>query len=275
MRLSKPQGCGSSWMPPARQEEVHGRGRIDLVADVGESFGALGAGDDEQLLDVLTAANIACGFHSGDPRTMKRTVALCVEKNVAIGAHPGFADVVGFGRRAIEMTREEVRTDVLYQLGALWAFVRAAGETIRHVSPHGALGNLTVTDETYAAGVLDAVEDFDRDVVVLGQRGLIHELAQQRGIEARSLAFPDRAYEPDGLLTSRRVPGAVVHDPEEVARRAVAMALEGRIESRTGEIVPVDCDAILLHGDNPTSVQAAHAVRAALDAAGVVVGRAS
>ena len=248
---------------------------MDLIADVGESFGWLTAGSDEQLLDVLTAANIACGFHSGDPRTMKRTVAMCVEKGVAIGAHPGFPDRVGFGRRAIEMTREEVRTDVLYQLGALSAFVRAAGETMWHVSPHGRLGNLTVTDETYAAGVLDAVEDFDPQLVVIGQRGLIHELAAQRGIATRSLAFPDRTYEADGLLTSRGVPGAVLHDPDEIARRAVAMAREGRIESRTGELVPVECDAILLHGDNAASVQAARAVRAALEGAGVAVGRAS
>ena len=247
--------------------------RMDLIADVGESFGSLKAGNDEALLDVLTAANIACGFHSGDPRTMKRTVATCVEKDVAIGAHPGFPDLVGFGRRAIDMTREEVRTDVLYQLGALSAFVRAAGETIQHVSPHGRLGNLTVTDETYAAGVLDAVEDFDPKLVVIGQRGLIHELAAERGIATRSLGFPDRTYESDGLLTSRRVPGAVLHDPGEIARRAVAMALEGRIESRTGEPVAVDCGAILLHGDNEASVQAARAVRTALESAGVVVGR--
>jgi hypothetical protein len=125
---------------------------VDLIADVGESFGALTAGDDEELLDVLTAANVACGFHSGDPRTMQRTVAACRARGVAIGAHPGFPDLVGFGRRAIEMTREEVRTDVLYQLGALSAFVRAAGDTLRHLSPHGRLGNLTATDATYAAG---------------------------------------------------------------------------------------------------------------------------
>ena len=246
--------------------------RMGLFADVGESFGSLTAGNDEDLLDVLTAANIACGFHSGDPRTMKRTVATCREKNVAIGAHPGFPDLVGFGRRAIDMTREEVRTDVLYQLGALSAFVRAAGDTIRHLSPHGRLGNLTVTDETYAAGVLDAVEDFDRNLLVVGQRGLIHELAEERGIATRSLGFPDRTYESDGLMTSRLVPGAVLNDPEQIARRAVSMALEGKIESRSGNLVSVECDAILLHGDNAASVQAARAVRTALEGAGVIVG---
>lgn len=247
--------------------------RMELIADVGEGLGPLTTGNDEEILDVLTAANIACGFHSGDPRTMKRTVAICREKNVAIGAHPGFPDLVGFGRRAIDMTREEVRTDVLYQLGALSAFVRAAGDTIRHLSPHGRLGNLTVRDETYAAGVLDAVEDFDASLVVIGQRGLIHELARERGIATRSLGFPDRMYESDGLLTSRRVPGAVLDDPEQIARRAVAMALEGKVESRSGDLVSVECDAILLHGDNATSVQAARAVRTALENAGVDVGQ--
>lgn len=247
---------------------------MELIADVGEGLGSLTTGNDEQILDILTAANIACGFHSGDPRTMKRTVATCREKNVAIGAHPGFPDLVGFGRRAIDMTREEVRTDVLYQLGALSAFVRAAGDTIRHLSPHGRLGNLTVTDETYAAGVLDAVEDFDPSIVVIGQPGLIHELAQERGIATGRLGFPDRTYESDGLLTSRLIPGAVLDDPEQIARRAVAMALEGKVESRSGEFVSVECNAILLHGDNATSVQAARAVKEALEDAGVQVGQA-
>ncbi len=246
---------------------------VDLIADVGESFGALTAGSDEALLDVLTAANVACGFHSGDPRTMQRTVAACRARGVAIGAHPGFPDLVGFGRRAIEMTREEVRTDVLYQLGALSAFVRAAGDTLRHLSPHGRLGNLTVTDATYAAGVLDAVEDFDPDLVVVGERGLVHELARERGIATRSLGFPDRAYEPDGRLTSRLVPGAVLDDPDEVVRRAVALAVRGEVESRAGDVVAVECDAILLHGDNPASVQAARAVRRALEDAGVLARR--
>jgi 5-oxoprolinase (ATP-hydrolysing) subunit A len=249
-------------------------GPVDLVADVGESFGAYTIGDDERLLEVLSAANIACGFHAGDPRTMMRTVSACVEKGVAIGAHPGFPDLVGFGRRDMAMTRDEVRTDVLYQLGALSAFVRAAGGTLGHLSPHGQLGNLTATDETYANGVLDAIEDFDPTLKVIGPPGLIHQLAEQRGIASAGLAFPDRSYEASGLLTSRRLPGAVLDDPQVIASRAVTMILERRIESRTGEQVPVDCDAILLHGDNPASVQAARAVRSALEEAGVTVGAA-
>ncbi len=242
---------------------------IDLNADVGESFGSHSMGDDERLLDALTSANIACGFHSGDPRTMERTVARCLDRGVAIGAHPGFPDLVGFGRRAIEMSRDEVRADVLYQLGALDAFVRAAGGRISHVSPHGRLGNLTVTDETYAGGVVDAIEAFDPRVLVVGQAGLIHEIAEQRGMGTRRLGFPDRAYEDDGALVSRREPGAVLHDVDQIAQRAVSLALHQGVDSRNGNPIKVDCDSILLHGDNAASVEAAHAVRAALEEAGV------
>lgn len=244
---------------------------IDLIADVGESFGSHTMGDDERLLAALSSANIACGFHSGDPVTMERTVRLCVAQGVAIGAHPGFRDLVGFGRRTIDMTRAEVRADVLYQLGALHAFVVAAGSRLVHVSPHGRLGNLTVTDETYAAGVLDAVESFDPTLVVTGQPGLIHELAAARGLRTGRMGFPDRAYEADGALVSRREPDAVLHDIDEITRRAVAMALTGVVQARSGEEVAVPCDSILLHGDNAASVQAAHEVRAALEQAGVEI----
>ena len=245
---------------------------IDLNADIGESFGPHVMGQDELLLPTLTSANVACGFHAGDPRTMERTVRLCREAGVAIGAHPGFPDLVGFGRRAIEMSREEVRADVLYQLGALDAFVRAAGGRLEHVSPHGRLGNLTVTDETYAAGVLDAVEAFDPAVVVLGQPGVVHELARERGLRSGRLGFPDRAYEADGALVSRREPDALVHDPAEVAQRAVAMVTDGTVPSRAGTPVTVEVDAILLHGDSPGAVDAARLVRQALEQAGVTIG---
>jgi UPF0271 protein len=244
---------------------------IDLNADVGESFGSHRMGDDERLLGALSSANIACGFHSGDPVTMQRTVQLCLDKGVAIGAHPGFPDLVGFGRRVIEMTRAEVRADVLYQLGALHAFVVAAGGRLAHVSPHGRLGNLTVTDATYADGVLDAVEAFDPSLVVVGQSGLIHDLAAERGLTTGRLGFPDRAYQPDGALVSRREPGAVLHDVDLITERALSMALHGVVLSTDGDEVKVECDSILLHGDNVASVDAAHMVRRALQEAGVVI----
>ncbi|GAB3664480.1 5-oxoprolinase subunit PxpA [Nocardioides korecus] len=244
---------------------------IDLNADIGESFGPHVMGQDELLLPTLTSANVACGFHAGDPRTMERTVARCREAGVAIGAHPGFPDLVGFGRRAIEMSRAEVRTDVLYQLGALDAFVRAAGGRLEHVSPHGRLGNLTVTDEVYAGGVLDAVAAFDDQLVVLGQPGVVHDLAERRGLRSGRLGFPDRGYEADGALVSRREPDALVHDPALVAERAVAMVTDGAVTSRDGHRVEVGVDAILLHGDSPGAVEAARLVRRALEDAGVTI----
>jgi UPF0271 protein len=242
---------------------------IDLSADVGESFGSHQMGDDERLLGALSSANIACGFHSGDPVTMARTVRLCQERGVAIGAHPGFRDLVGFGRRTIEMSRAEVCADVLYQLGALHAFVVAAGGRLAHVSPHGRLGNLTATHEVYAEGVLDAVEAFDPSLVVVGQPGLIHDLADDRGLRTGRLGFPDRAYQPDGALVSRREPGAVLHDVDLITQRAVAMALEGVVTATDGVAIPVACDSILLHGDNAASVDAAFRVRSALEEAGL------
>ncbi|MCW2866793.1 MAG: LamB/YcsF family protein [Marmoricola sp.] len=244
---------------------------IDLSADVGESFGSHTMGDDARLLGALSSANIACGFHSGDPVTMARTVRLCLDQDVAIGAHPGFPDLVGFGRRTIEMSREEVRADVLYQLGALHAFVVAAGGRLAHVSPHGRLGNLTTTDEVYAGGVLDAVEAFDPDLVVVGQPGLIHDLADERGLRTGRLGFPDRAYQPDGGLVSRRLEGAVLHDLDEIARRAVTMATRGVVVATDGSEIPVGCDSILLHGDNAASVEAALQVRRALEDAGLEI----
>jgi UPF0271 protein len=244
---------------------------IDLSADVGESFGSHTMGDDRNLLAALSSANIACGFHSGDPVTIERTVQLCLDQDVAIGAHPGFRDLVGFGRRAIEMSRAEVRADVLYQLGALNAFVTAAGGRLAHVSPHGRLGNLTVTDAVYAEGVLDAVEAFDRSLVVVGQPGLIHELAEGRGLRSGRLGFPDRAYEPGGALVSRREPGAVLHDVDLIIERALSLALKGVVTSTDGTEIEVECDSILLHGDNAASVEAAHLVRQSLEDAGVEI----
>lgn len=244
---------------------------IDLSADVGESFGSHRMGDDERLLGALSSANIACGFHSGDPETMERTVRLCLDHGVAIGAHPGFRDLVGFGRRTIEMSRAEVRADVLYQIGALHAFVVAAGGRLAHVSPHGRLGNLTTTDATYAGGVLDAVEAFDPALVVVGQPGLIHDLADERGLRSGRLGFPDRAYHSDGALVSRREAGAVLHDIDLITERAVTMALKGVVVSVEGAEIPVECDSILLHGDNADSVDAAHQVRQALEDAGLEI----
>lgn len=244
---------------------------FDLSADLGEGFGTWSMGDDAQLLGIVSSANIACGFHAGDPLIMDQTVRLCRENGVAIGAHPSFPDLRGFGRRTMNLTVDEIRTDVLYQVGALSAFAAVHGVTLSHVSPHGRLGNLVVVDEHYAAPVVDAVASFDPDLVVLTQAGLLADLARARGLTVGLMGFPDRAYNDDGTLVSRAEPGAIIHDPEEVVARAVTLACEGTVTTRTGTVIGVDCHTILLHGDNPGSVDVARRVRAALESAGVTL----
>jgi 5-oxoprolinase (ATP-hydrolysing) subunit A len=244
---------------------------IDLSADIGEGFGAYRMGDDARILQAVTSANVACGFHAGDPRTMDAAVRACVAHGVAVGAHPGFADLVGFGRRTVVASPEEIRTDVLYQLGALQGFARAHGTDLVHVSPHGRLGNLVVTDERYARPVLDAVGAFDPQLVVVTYPGVLQRLSRERGLRVGVLAFPDRAYEDDGTLVDRAESGAVIHDPDVIAERAVLLATDGVVLSRNGYRVDVAADSLLLHGDNEASVRAAAQVRAAVEAAGVVV----
>ena len=242
---------------------------IDLVADLGEGFGDWRMGDDEALLDVLTSANIACGFHAGDPRIMDRTVSACVRRGVSIGAHPSFPDLVGFGRRAMDLTADEVRTDVVYQLGALSAFARAHGTRVAHLAPHGRLGNLVATRADYAAAVVEAVLGVDPSLIVLAQDGELATAARAAGLAVGIVGIADRAYQDDGTLVPRSEPGAVIHDAEEIARRTVRMVLEGVVESRGGVRIPVSADTILLHGDNPSAVELSRRIRSSLEGAGV------
>ena len=244
-------------------------GSVALVADVGEAFGAWSAGDDEALLPLLTDANIACGFHAGDPRTMDLTVARCLRLGVSIGAHPGFADLVGFGRRAMDVTPDEVRTDTLVQIGALQAVASSRGGRVTHVTPHGRLANLLVTDEALACGVADAVASLDSDLVVVTQEGALARAARGRMLRVGIMFLADRGYRGDGSLVPRREPGAVLHDPHAVADRAVRAVTEGVVRADTGEDLPVAADLVLLHGDEPGAVAAAAGVRAALQRAGV------
>ena len=242
---------------------------VDLIADVGEGFGSWTMGRDEDLLPSLTSANIACGFHAGDPMIMERTVRRCLELGVHIGAHPGFRDLAGFGRRAMDASADEIRTDVLYQIGALASFVRAAGGTMSHVTPHGRLGNLVTAEERYAVPVLDAIAAYDPTLIVVAQEGVITRLAAERGVPTARMGLPDRAFEDDGTLVSRRKPGAVLHEPELIAARAVRMVVEGTVTSVNGVELPIACDTVLLHGDNEASIDAARMVRTALEDAGV------
>ncbi|MEU1985264.1 5-oxoprolinase subunit PxpA [Nocardia sp. NPDC019395] len=244
---------------------------IDLVADIGESFGAWTMGDDDALLEVLTSANIACGFHAGDPRTMDRTVRQCVARGIGIGAHPSFPDLVGFGRRAMDLSAEEVRTDVLYQLGALHAFAVAHGTTLSHLAPHGRLGNLVATRPDYAAAVVAAVRAFDQDLIVLAQDGELADHAREQGLRVGIVGIVDRAYRADGTLVPRSEPGAVIHDTAVLVRRAVRVVTEGFIDTVEGTEIPIEADTLLLHGDNADAVRHAQAIRAALTEAGVEI----
>ena len=243
--------------------------RVDLVADLGEGFGAYRMGDDDALLDVLTSANIACGFHAGDPRIMDATVASCVRRGVSVGAHPSFPDLVGFGRRAMDLTADEVRTDLLYQVGALHAFAAGHGTRVSHIAPHGRLGNLVATRADYAAAVVDAVSSFDRSLIVLAQDGELATAARSAGLRVAIVGIADRAYRDDGTLVPRGEPGAVIHDEARIAERTVRMVTEGVIRSTGGRDIPVDCDTVLLHGDTPGALALAHRVRKELLAAGV------
>lgn len=244
---------------------------IDLVADLGESFGAWTMGDDESLLDLLTSANVACGFHAGDPRTMDTTVRRCVERGISVGAHPSFPDLAGFGRRAMDLTAEEVRTDVLYQIGALQAFAAAHGTIVKHVAPHGRLGNLVATRADYAAAVVDAVSALDPSMTVMAQDGLLADEARARGLNVGIVGIADRAYRPDGTLVPRSEPGAVISDLSELVNRTVRMVVDGVLDAVDGTEIPIAADTVLLHGDSPGAVRTASAIRMALLDAGVHV----
>ncbi|MFD1324537.1 LamB/YcsF family protein, partial [Micromonospora sonneratiae] len=242
---------------------------VDLLADLGESFGAYRMGDDAALLDVVTSANVACGFHAGDPRVMDATVAACARRGIGVGAHPGFPDLVGFGRRTMELTPHEVRTDVLYQIGALDAFARAHGTRLRHVTPHGRLGNLAMSERGYADAVAGAVAAYDPSLVMVTQDGVLAEAAERLGLPVAILGLADRAYDDDGTLVRRNRPGAVITDPDQVAARVVRMVTEQVISTVSGRDLPIRCDTVLLHGDTPGAVALARTVRAELTAAGV------
>jgi 5-oxoprolinase (ATP-hydrolysing) subunit A len=244
---------------------------VDLVADLGEGFGAYTMGDDESLLEMLTSANVACGFHAGDPRIMDATVRTCVENRVAVGAHPSFPDLVGFGRRAMDLTPEEVRTDVLYQIGALQAFAVAHGTRVQHVAPHGRLGNLVAVRADYARAVVDAVAALDESLIILAQDGELADAARARGLRVGIVGIADRAYRDNGTLVPRSEPGAVIHDADEVARRTLRMVTEGVIRSADGKDLPVACDTVLLHGDSPGAIALAGRIREQLLAVGVVI----
>ncbi|HEX6739647.1 MAG TPA: 5-oxoprolinase subunit PxpA [Vicinamibacteria bacterium] len=246
---------------------------IDLNADVGESFGAWHMGADAELLAFVTSVNVACGFHAGDPQVMDRTVGLAVKAGIAVGAHPGYPDLRGFGRRAIAAEPAEVEADVIYQVGALAAFAAAHGARLTHVKPHGALYNQAATDAVLARAIARGVARSGRDLVMVGLAGsrAMREAAASQGLRFAAEAFVDRRYLADGTLQSRRVPGAVISDPAAAAAQAVRLVREGVVESAEGQEVAVEAETFCLHGDQPAALAVARAVRAALEDAGVTV----
>jgi UPF0271 protein len=249
-----------------------GAGTVDLNADLGEGFGVWRLGDDEALLDVVTSANVACGFHAGDPSTMRRVCAGAVRAGVAVGAQVSYRDLAGFGRRFIDVEPGELADDVLYQLAALDGIARASGGRVGYVKPHGALYNATVGHEAQAGAVVDAVVAYDPALPVLGLPGsALLRAAEAAGLRPVAEGFADRGYSPDGGLVPRREPGALVHDPAEVAARAVRMAVEGTVLSVDGSTVRTDVASICVHGDTPGAVDLARAVRTALGEAGVAL----
>jgi UPF0271 protein len=243
---------------------------MDLNSDLGEGYGHWTLGDDDALLEVVTSANVACGFHAGDPATIDRTVRRAVERGVAIGAQVSYPDLVGFGRRDMDVPPDDLTADVLYQLGALEAFAKAAGSRVRYVKPHGALYNRIAGDPVQAAAVVEAIRRYDPALPLLTLPGsAAMQAAGAAGIAAVGEGFADRAYTAEGRLQSRREPGAVLRDPDQVAARALRMATEGRVETVGGGEVAVEIRSLCVHGDTPGAVAMAMAVRAALDRAGV------
>ncbi len=243
---------------------------VDLNSDLGEGFGQWTLGDDDALLEVVTSANVACGFHASDATIMRRVCHKAVEHDVAIGAQVGSRDLPGFGRRFIDVEPHELTQDVIYQVGALDAFARVAGSRVRYVKPHGALYNAIVHHEEQAAAVVAAVVDYDRTLPVLGLPGSAWlRLAEEAGLTTVHEAFADRAYTPEGTLVSRRLPGAVLHDADQIARRCVAMATGEPVTDVEGGSLDLRPGSICVHGDTAGAVEIARAVRAALTAAGV------
>ena len=243
---------------------------IDLNSDLGEGFGVWTLGDDEALLGIVTSANVACGFHAGDPDILRRVCAMAAERGVAIGAHVGYRDLAGFGRRAIDVEPRRLTNDVIYQIGALDGFARVAGTQVRYVKPHGALYNTAVRDQGQAAAVVEAIHLYDASLPVMGLPGsALLTTAGRAGLRTIGEAFADRGYTPAGTLVPRSQAGAVLDDPQQVADRMIRLVTMGTVRASNGTDVAISAESICVHGDSPGAVQMAIAVRQALAAAGV------
>jgi UPF0271 protein len=246
---------------------------IDLNCDMGESFGRYNLGQDSDVISYITSANVACGFHASDPQVMDRTLALAKENGVAVGSHPGYLDLRGFGRRNLDCDPEEVRTDLIYQTGALAALAQSRGLSLQHVKPHGALYNTAASNQEVAKAICAGVASYDPGLVLVALAGpggqVIRQVAGEFGLKVAAEAFADRAYTPEGRLVPRSQPGAVIHDPGVVAARCLRMATEGVVEAADGSLVSLKPHTICVHGDTPTAVELVKQISATLEKAGV------
>ena len=246
--------------------------KINLNADMGEGFGAYDIGDDEAMLKIIRSASVACGFHAGDPIVMRRLVVRAKEEGVSVGAHPGFNDLWGFGRRRIHMNAEELEYTIAYQIGALQALAAYAGMTVTHLKPHGALNNMAAEDRELADAIGRAIKVVDPGLIYVALAGSeMQNAGEALGLTTACEGFADRLYEDDGNLTPRRIEGSVIRDPATARARVVEMVRDQAIISRSGKRVPRRLDSICIHGDEPTAVAVGQAVRAGLEAAGIAV----
>jgi UPF0271 protein len=252
---------------------MHGdQSDMDLNSDLGEAYGAWRMGDDAAMLSLITSANVACGFHAGDPIGLLSTLRIAAERQVAVGAHVSYPDRVGFGRRAMDIAPSDLTADVIYQIGALQGLARAAGTIVSHVKPHGALYNTIARDARQAAAVITAIQAVDPALVLLAPAGApVVAQARAEGLTVVAEAFADRAYLPDGSLAPRGNPGAVLHDPATIAARMLRLVREGVIEALDGTLVPIEARSICVHGDSPDAVAMAGRLRHVLKAEGIVL----
>ncbi|MBP5200084.1 MAG: LamB/YcsF family protein [Schwartzia sp.] len=246
--------------------------KVDLNCDMGESFGNYVCGMDADVAPNISSANVACGFHASDPLVMEKTVALCKKNGVRVGAHPGFPDLVGFGRRQMQASADELRTMIIYQVGALKTFCEAAGVKLQHVKPHGAMYNMAGKDEQMALAICEGVHAVDPSLILLGLSGSkLVEAAKKVGLRAAREVFADRAYEEDGSLVARSKPGAMITDEDEAIARVVSMVKDHKIKTITGKEIEIAADSVCLHGDSPKAVLFSEKISAALKSAGVTI----
>lgn len=245
---------------------------VDLNSDLGESFGAYKIGLDEEVLKYVSSANIACGWHAGDPIVMRKTVEEAYKNNVGIGAHPGFLDIMGFGRRSMTVTPEEMKQYTIYQLGALYGFVKAVGAKMQHVKPHGAMYNMAAKDDKLARAIIDGIFEVDRDLIVLGlSGGKMISAAKEKGLKAANEVFADRAYNPDGTLVARSLPGSMIYDRNLAISRVLRMVTQGKVIALNGEDIDIKVDSICVHGDNPEAVEFVRLIKEELTIAKVEI----